>query len=474
MGMGMAVDDNGKLYNEYESAAKKPKTTTSKVWLDMTKLECEDKTLLKAQCNHSDELILCLLQWNINKKISSITLDNASYNDVLVSSLKSRFRANMALLCDGAFFQIRCCGHILNLIVQAGLKLIDDVVGKVRNGIKHIKKSGPRKKRFYEIAEKSFHLNVTRKLHQDVCVGWNSTYLMLESALYFKDVLVYWGLHDKDFKIFALSDEEWGNVNILCKFLKVFYDVTCIFSGSKYPTSNIYFRGVWKVHNVLLDTANGPHTFLTPMVKEMQEKFNKYWVEYSLVLSCATILDPRYKLNYVEYCYTKLYGEHSHEFVQTVLNTLRILFDEYLKVAQCNSSSLIGNSTMTGASILESTQHDSNVSGAALDETEDYKAFLKYWSKSSIWYSELSLLARDLLAIPISTIASESAFSVGKLKVINYMRSSLKPKIVQAVVCLDDWMRAKGFSKEMEQEPSFSSDDDEEDDDNDANAAVTL
>ncbi|MBA0763042.1 hypothetical protein Gotri_012566, partial [Gossypium trilobum] len=62
---------------------------------------------------------------------------------------------------------------------------------------------------------------------------------------------------------------------------------------------------------------------------------------------------------------------------------------------------------------------------------------LDYWSKSSIRYCELSFLARDLLAIPISTVASESAFSVRK-KVITFLRSSLKPKTVQVVVCFDN------------------------------------
>ncbi|MFQ6653560.1 hypothetical protein Gotur_024895, partial [Gossypium turneri] len=52
---------------------------------------------------------------------------------------------------------------------------------------------------------------------------------MLESSLYYKDVLDYWGQWDKDYKIFALSDEEWRNIVILCKILKVFYDVTCVF-----------------------------------------------------------------------------------------------------------------------------------------------------------------------------------------------------------------------------------------------------
>ncbi|MFQ6655375.1 hypothetical protein Gotur_025961, partial [Gossypium turneri] len=76
--------------------------------------------------------------------------------------------------------------------------------------------------------------------------------------------------------IFAFSDEEWRNVDLLCKFLKVFYDVTCVCSSFNYPTANLYFRRVWKVYKVLLDIVKCPHSFLTLMVKQMQEKFNKY------------------------------------------------------------------------------------------------------------------------------------------------------------------------------------------------------
>ncbi|MFQ6624587.1 hypothetical protein Gotur_004111 [Gossypium turneri] len=43
------IDDG---FNEYESALKCQKSTTSKVWDEMTKLECENKNELKAQCNH--------------------------------------------------------------------------------------------------------------------------------------------------------------------------------------------------------------------------------------------------------------------------------------------------------------------------------------------------------------------------------------------------------------------------------------
>ncbi|KAK8279060.1 hypothetical protein V6Z12_D09G086100 [Gossypium hirsutum] len=335
--------------------------------------------------NIADELDLCLSQWVIDKKIFSITLGNASYNDVMVSCLKNRFRANRAILCYGAFFQVRCCAHILNLIVNAGLELADDVVGICR-------------KRFYDVADKSFHLNVTKKLRQDVCVRWNSTYLMLESSLYYKDVLDYWGQRDKDYQKFALSNQEWRNVAILCKFLKVFYDVTYGFS--------------------------------------------------------AAILDP-HKLNYVQYCFKKIYGIHASDFVETILSNLRLLFDEYVKKSKSMSSSLAGSSNCDDyKQYLDefSTRSEKSQLDIYLEEPElelnSQIDVSDYWSKSSVRYNDLSLLARDLLAIPISTVASESAFSMGK-KVITPLRSSLKPKTVQAIVCLDDWMRAKGFSAEI-------------------------
>ncbi|MBA0795915.1 hypothetical protein Gohar_006740 [Gossypium harknessii] len=103
--------------------------------------------------------------------------------------------------------------------VKAGLELVADVVSKIQNKIKYIKKLGICRKIFYDMTDKSFHLNVTKKLRRDVNVRWNSTYLMFESTLYYKYVLDYWGQWDKDYQILALFDEEWRNVAILCKLL---------------------------------------------------------------------------------------------------------------------------------------------------------------------------------------------------------------------------------------------------------------
>ncbi|GKV09316.1 hypothetical protein SLEP1_g20834 [Rubroshorea leprosula] len=50
---------------------------------------------------------------------------------------------------------------------------------------------------------------------------------------------------------------------------------------------------------------------------------------------------------------------------------------------------------------------------------------------------------RDILAIPISTVASECAFSTSG-RVLSNFRSYLSPKTVEALLCTQDWLRSRG------------------------------
>lgn len=64
---------------------------------------------------------------------------------------------------------------------------------------------------------------------------------------------------------------------------------------------------------------------------------------------------------------------------------------------------------------------------------------LTFWKKNRTRYPELSLMTRDLLSIPIGTVASESAFSVGG-RVIGKYQSSILLENAEAKLCSRDWI----------------------------------
>jgi hypothetical protein len=77
---------------------------------------------------------------------------------------------------------------------------------------------------------------------------------------------------------------------------------------------------------------------------------------------------------------------------------------------------------------------------------------LGWWKKISDAYP--ILMARDFLAIPVSTVSSESAFSVAG-RVLGKNRTSLSPETLEALVCAKDWLI--GFNDEEEGKLSYKS-----------------
>jgi hypothetical protein len=84
---------------------------------------------------------------------------------------------------------------------------------------------------------------------------------------------------------------------------------------------------------------------------------------------------------------------------------------------------------------------------------------LMWWKVNSAKFPVLSEIAQDVLAIPITTIASESAFSTGG-RVINHFRSSSTSKTLEALICSQNWLRSSWVS--MHDESHFPSVEDEE------------
>ena len=187
-------------------------------------------------------LELCLVEWGI-KHISTITVDNASSNDVAISLLKTKLVSWGCSSVRARYLHVRCIAHVLNLVVQDGLKMADSAVKKLQENVRRVRGSPARLVKFRDLAN-TFNVMDTCSLCLDVPTRWNSTYMMIRNALPYKTVFEHFDDHDASFKgdlgDSVLKDYDWVYFESFLPLSKTFYEMTIRISGSLYITSNSY------------------------------------------------------------------------------------------------------------------------------------------------------------------------------------------------------------------------------------------
>lgn len=65
---------------------------------------------------------------------------------------------------------------------------------------------------------------------------------------------------------------------------------------------------------------------------------------------------------------------------------------------------------------------------------------LMWWKVNSSRLPILAKMARDILVVPIATVASVSVFSTGG-SVLDEFRSSLTTRLVESLICTQNWLK---------------------------------
>ena len=102
------------------------------------------------------------------------------------------------MLLNREFFHIRYSAHILNLIVQDGLKVASDALHKIRKSVHYVRASESRKKQFFQCVEQVVGIDASIGLISYCISRWNSTYTMLESAINYRQAFHSLSLIDKN------------------------------------------------------------------------------------------------------------------------------------------------------------------------------------------------------------------------------------------------------------------------------------
>ncbi|KAL2938002.1 Zinc finger BED domain-containing protein RICESLEEPER 1 [Bienertia sinuspersici] len=201
----------------------------------------------------------------LKSKALSITCDNVGVMDVMVARLKLELLSFCTLPIAGHYFNVHCSAHILNLIVQSRMKVIDNNVLELREAVNY-KAGSDACLCTFEKCVLDFKCKFVRKLRLDFPTRLNSTYLMLNRALESKDTLVLFVIVDCTFD-FSLFSEEWTIVEFVCRFLAPFHSII-EFLGNNYEV-----------------------VALKKLASIMLEKLEKYWGDYPMLLAIAIALD---------------------------------------------------------------------------------------------------------------------------------------------------------------------------------------
>ncbi|KAL5825603.1 hypothetical protein ACOSQ3_021666 [Xanthoceras sorbifolium] len=387
-----------------------------------------------------------LIDWGIDK-VFIITVENASSNNTTILYIKRKlnsWKADGGAILDGKYLHLRCCAHIVNLIVNDELKEMNDSVISIRNAVKFVKSSPSRFDKFKKCVELE-KIQDKGFVVLDVCTRWNSTYLMLVSTLKF--IKAFERMEEEDghyqnyFKetkngqnrIGPPHSEHWENAKVFVQFLKTLYNVTVLFSASLSVTLNLYFHKWSTINNQLMKMTGEGNSFVLSL-----ETTNK-------LLIMAVVLDPRFKLQYVYYCFKILYGIVSAEsMTASIKDALVELYDCY-HVLYGVTDWVDDILSFSDVGDVEYTIGGKNeVERFLLEVERKCPSFdvLTWWSVSRKHYPILAFIAKDVFAMPIFTVASESAFSNGG-RVLDPFRGSLNSKTVECLICTENWLQAK-------------------------------
>jgi hypothetical protein len=402
----------------------------------------------------SEELYDALVEWNVDEKISTLTLDNCTTNNSVIPELIRKIGPSKLML-EGALLHMRCGCHIFNLIVKDGLDVVQPAIKKIRESVAFWTATPKRVEKFEDMA-KFVKVPIVHKLGLDCKTRWNSTYKMLTIAIPYEAVFSRATRVEKLYDC-APSKEEWSFSKLVVDRLKMFDEITKVFSGTDYVTANIYLLKICEAKVKIAQWSECGSPIIQQMSKKTIEKFEKYWKDIQGPMGIATILNPRFKVDYLLGFFETLLGQNSDqcvEKVQDVKESLCDLMKDYemdedvntieQSVPSLDTSLLSAISARVAIRRPTMTRVKNELDRYLEDDLVNFSSenfqILDWWKVAGTRYPTLRKIARDIFVIPVSTIASESAFSTSG-RILSEHRIRLTPKILEGLMCSQDWIR---------------------------------
>ncbi|KAK6934128.1 Zinc finger, BED-type [Dillenia turbinata] len=276
----------------------------------------------------SEGIMKSLMDWDIEQKLFSMTCGDSSTKDDVVYRIKDRLSQARPLLSNGQFFDVQCAAHVLNLLVQDAMDTLKEVTHKIRETIRYVKSSQMMQGKFNEIAQQA-GVESGKSLLLDTPDHWNSTHLMLETALEYK--AAFSQLQESDTACTMVpSDEEWEWSSSITSYLKLFVEITNVFTGNKCPTANLELFNEYTISSSSSGDC-GSGNSLSNSSRDQLKSFDKFLHETSqsqsivvkpaLEPDCSCSTSVNWKLvRMPRFCWENLESKQPHHALPCHLN----------------------------------------------------------------------------------------------------------------------------------------------------------
>ncbi|KAM7480327.1 hypothetical protein LguiA_028540 [Lonicera macranthoides] len=409
-------------------------------------------------------VVACLTDWDLDGKLFTITLDPSFASETVRRNLNGLLSIKNPHILNGQLLIGNCYARVLSRLAQDAIRSTTEIIKKVRDSVKYVKTLEVHEEKFVELKQQ-LQVPSTKSLVIDDQTKWNTTYHMLVAASELKEVFSCLDTSDPNYKE-TPSMDEWKQVETLCIYLKLFFDAANILTAPKYPTANAFFHEVWKIQIELTQAAMSPDMFISNLTKPLQEMFDKYWKDSSLVFAIAVVMDPRFKMKLVEFSFTRMYGEVADMWIKIVDEGLHELFLEYIVLSLPPPTFVVGGNGGVKSELSQEdsllcagdglvdfdvyiseimsnqemkSELDQYLEESLLPRVQDFD-ILGWWKLNQQKYPTLSKMAADILSIPVCTVAKDSVFDTQSKKMDSY-RSLLRPVTLETLICAKDWLQ---------------------------------
>ena len=254
------------------------------------------------------------------------------------------------------------------------------------------------------------------------------------------------------------------------KLIEAQSTATLELGGTKYPTAHLVFKHFKRIQKLIMEGIKSDNPHIVLIAEPMEAKFNKYWETMEDFASVTQIFDPRYKTALIEFLLMEETG--SEAAAESIKHTKKILYDWFASYThhthhssqrptsqsaeesntQCvtqNSDDARFKQYLAGKKSSQSFSPTSKLNLYLQEATVEIDPpnavsfdLLSWWKVNSLRFPTLARLAKSILMIPMTSIASESAFSTSG-RVLSDFRSKLDPETVEALICTQSWIKCE-------------------------------